>query len=567
MEKIVLPLSRGVGVAINGKLCISLIDENGNKRVGGEKININEKLWKIPVLRAFLYFFYGLFFYFKSIFLQNEIEENGKDKNKSAANAEKINLTSTYFLLAASLIAMFLFGFLILGVVPAKIFNKFFEYNYDYYFRSFMIALFRFVLIYAIFAFLRFMPFMSSLYAFNGAGNLFLAGKGQNYKTTNYPLNFLNFMLNVFAFSTFVISLIAVNISWIVNFVINLTIFALFIPIIFEFLRFASNCKWGWIKDLTLVTDWLVTIKPNITHKEVLLVAKRELENFEDFEKTEGGNVPMSAVFAEMSTKLNVSDGVEQSDIDWIVATVLDKNRAEVKLCRFVTQKQYREIMRACQRRAKGEPLSSIFGFVEFYGLRFEVNRKVLSPRMDTEILVEEVIKRAREEECKTILDLCTGSGAIAVSLAKYTDCKIYASDISKQALVIAEINAKNNEAKVEFSHSDLTKGLKKGRKYDIIVSNPPYIKSGDIEKLDIEVKKYDPRLALDGGEDGLDFYRRIAKEAVTKLNKKGWLYLEIGKGQGEDVAAILQENGFENVSTIKDYNKIERVVYGRTSK
>ena len=107
--------------------------------------------------------------------------------------------------------------------------------------------------------------------------------------------------------------------------------------------------------------------------------------------------------------------------MDWIVATVLGKNRAEIKLCRFVSQKEYREIMRACDRRAKGEPLSNIFGFVEFYGLKFDVNKKVLSPRMDTEVLVEAVIKKASETDASSILDLCTGSGAIAVSLAKYT--------------------------------------------------------------------------------------------------------------------------------------------------
>ena len=127
--------------------------------------------------------------------------------------------------------------------------------------------------------------------------------------------------------------------------------------------------------------------------------------------------------------------------------------------------------------------------------------------------------------------------------------------------------NALKNEAKVDFSQSDLTKGLKKNRKYDIIVSNPPYIKSEDIDKLDVEVKKYDPKLALDGGDDGLDFYRRIVQEAPSKLTKKGWLYFEVGKGQAEDVCVLMQENGFDNVQTIKDYNKIERVVYGRISK
>ena len=131
----------------------------------------------------------------------------------------------------------------------------------------------------------------------------------------------------------------------------------------------------------------------------------------------------------------------------------------------------------------------------------------------------------------------------------------------------MAEANAKKNEVKVEFCQSDLMKSLKKGRKYDIIVSNPPYIKSGDIEKLDIEVKKYDPKLALDGGEDGLDFYRKIIDEAKSKLTKKGWLMFEVGQGQSDGVCELMQKAGYDNVQAVKDYSKIERVIYGRLSK
>ena len=186
---------------------------------------------------------------------------------------------------------------------------------------------------------------------------------------------------------------------------------------------------------------------------------------------------------------------------------------------------------------------------------------------METEILVEEALKKINETDAENVLDLCTGSGAIAISIAKFSSCKVSASDISKQALAVAEANAKKNEVKVEFCQSDLMKSLKKGRKYDIIVSNPPYIKSGDIEKLDIEVKKYDPKLALDGGEDGLDFYRKIIDEAKSKLTKKGWLMFEVGQGQSDGVCELMQKAGYDNVQAVKDYSKIERVIYGRLSK
>ena len=363
------------------------------------------------------------------------------------------------------------------------------------------------------------------------------------------------------------ISLLSVNIFWPVNFLLNLLLFLTVVPIVYEILRFASVTKAVWVKDVAIVTNWLVSIRPTTTQSEVLAVARKELDFYSDFEKTENGRVAMSSLYAEMETKLKASDKFEPSDCDWIISTVLNKNRAEAKLERSVSLKEYREIVRACDRRAKGEPLSNIFGFVEFYGLRFDVNKKVLSPRMETEILVEEALKKINETDAENVLDLCTGSGAIAISIAKFSSCKVSASDISKQALAVAEANAKKNEVKVEFCQSDLMKSLKKGRKYDIIVSNPPYIKSGDIEKLDIEVKKYDPKLALDGGEDGLDFYRKIIDEAKSKLTKKGWLMFEVGQGQSDGVCELMQKAGYDNVQAVKDYSKIERVIYGRLSK
>ncbi len=568
MEKIVLPLGNGIGIYEKGRLCVSIIDTNGNKKVGGKMIKGIKKFFTLPFIRGFTFFVLGIYLYIQSFVLMEELEDRpDSEKNKSFKVAKNITIASVYIVLIAMIIASFLFGFLMLAILPSFLFNKAFPDSSSYYFRSFIIALFRFSLLYVIFIALRFLPFMSGLYSFNGAGNIYLSGKEDAIRPRTYPLNYLNFLLNIFLFSTFVISLISVNVYWLANFAINLIIFLAIVPLIFEALLFASKTKAVWIKDIAIVTNWLVSIRPNTTQKEVLSVAQKELENYNDFEKIENGRVALSSVYAEMETKLKVSERYEPSDCDWIIGTVLDKNRAEIKLERSVSLKEYREIIRACERRAKGEPLSNIFGFVEFYGLRFDVNKKVLSPRMDTEILVSEALKKINENDAETVLDLCTGSGAIAIALAKYSSCKVTASDVSKQALTVAETNAKKNDVKIDFCQSDLFKSLKKGRKYDIIVSNPPYIKSGDIEKLDVEVKKYDPRLALDGGEDGYDFYRKITEQAKDKLKQKGWLMLEVGQGQSDYVCELLQNAGYDNVQSVKDYNKIERVVYGRLSK
>ncbi len=565
MGKIVLPMGNGVGVLSEDKLCVSIIDSNGDKKVDGKKIKPNKKFMDYFFIRGFTYFFKGIYYYYQAYELQSELEVNGEDKNKSAKNAGKLNFFSGYILFFASIIISFLFGLLVLGFLSSYVINIGFEFS-SYYLKSFMISLFRVGVVYIILLLLRFIPFMSGVYSFNGAGCMFISDK-ESFQNRAYPLNFLNFLVNIFIISLFVISLVAININFIANFFINLSIFLICIPISYELLRFVTFTKLLWLKDIALITNFLVCMKPNITHEEVMMAAKNEMTNFDDFERLVKDRVSMSALFAEMQTKLKASDKYEESDIDWIIATILNKNRSEIKLLRSVSAKEYREIMRACERRAKGEPLSNIFGFVEFYGLRFDVNKKVLSPRMETELLVDEAIKKIRDFELSTVLDMCTGSGAIAITIAKFTSCKVSGIDISKQALAIAQNNAEKNNVKVEFIASDLFKGLKKKKKYDIIISNPPYIKSGDIEKLDIEVKKYDPRLALDGGEDGLDFYRKIIGEAPKHLNKKGWIFFEVGKGQANSVCDLLQENNFENIEIIKDYNKIERIVYGRIGK
>ncbi len=568
MDKMFLPLGNGIGLFDNDKLCVSIIDQNGDKKVGGKMVKPIKKFWLLPIIRGYTFFIRGILLYISVFILQSSLDtRKEEDKNKSYKQAKKLDFASGYIALIASVIIAFLFGFLILGLFPSYLFNKAFEYSTNYYFRSFMIALIRFAIVYIIMVLLRFSSIMNGIYSFNGAGNQFMFGKADTIRSRTYPLNFLNFLINIFIFSLFVVSLVAVNINFIVNFFCNLAIFLFVIPLCYETLRYITYTKYVWLKDIALVTNWLVCMKPNITQEEVLTVAQMEISSYENFETTGKDRISMSALYAEMQTKLRAVEKLEKSDIDWIIATVLRKNRVEIKLVRSVSQKEYREIMRACERRAKGEPLSNIFGFVEFYGLRMDVNKKVLTPRMETEILIEEAIKKIREFELEKVLDLCTGSGAIAIAVAKYTDAKVTAIDISKPALQVAENNAIKNDVKIEFLQCDIFKGLKKSKKYDIIISNPPYIKTSDIEKLDIEVKKYDPRLALDGGNDGLDFYRQITMNARQHLNKKGWLFFEVGQGQAEKVQDMMQENGFEEINIVKDYNKIERIVYGRISK
>ena len=211
----------------------------------------------------------------------------------------------------------------------------------------------------------------------------------------------------------------------------------------------------------------------------------------------------------------------------------------------------------------QGMPIEHITHQKEFMKLNFYVDENVLIPRQDTEILVEEVIDIAKKIKAKKILDLCTGSGAIAVSLAKYIDnCEVTALDISPKALEIAKLNAKNNEVenKITFIESNIFENLPL-EKYDIIVSNPPYIKKEIIKTLNKDVQR-EPRIALDGGDDGLDFYRKIIKEAYEYLKFKGYLCLEIGYDQKEDVIRLInQEDKYINTYSKKDLFGNDRIV------
>lgn len=251
-----------------------------------------------------------------------------------------------------------------------------------------------------------------------------------------------------------------------------------------------------------------------------------------------------------------------------------DRNDLLVHGDKEVPPEQCDRYVEYIQRRQKREPLQQITGYQEFMGLRFKVTPDVLIPRQDTETLVEEALKHLGDVEKPEILDMCTGSGCILLSLLlERQDACGTGVDVSPEALEVAKKNAGilKVENRADFVESDLfsapyfcEKGGKDSGKYDILISNPPYIATEEIETLMEEVRLHDPRKALDGMEDGLYFYRKITAEAGRYLKPGGWLLYEIGCTQGEAVSEMLRNAGFEKVQVVKDLPGLDRVVMGQ---
>lgn len=272
----------------------------------------------------------------------------------------------------------------------------------------------------------------------------------------------------------------------------------------------------------------------------------------------------------EEGRRVLAAAGIEEAALDarLLLEYVCHTNRNTLLVHgeREVEDIHVKEYLELIEKRSLRVPLQHLTGTQYFMGLEFKVNKHVLIPRQDTEILVEEVMKELHDG--MRVLDMCTGSGCILLSILYYTNgCIGVGADISNDALLVAEENAKRifeqgtRNPQVTLVQSDLFKEIE--GVFDVIVSNPPYIKTNVIDTLMPEVKEYEPIMALDGMEDGLFFYRRIIVESRDHLAKGGRLYFEIGHDQGDEVSQLMCEAGFKEVEVLKDYAGLDRVVFG----
>ena len=571
MRAIFFPSPNGVCLSCNEKEVISVTDAMGQKKLKSFKTRNKVIFWHFPFIRGLQFLFCGLFMFFSSLISSFDLSGKVvKVKNLKKYYIQKIVILTLVVLLGIGL------SELLMGFAANRLAYLIVDYRGNTLLRNLIMLIFKIVIFYSLMLSLRTLSGVIDFFRFNRACELSSKPARKDKKVGRFIWlkdwmsgeigcsNFCNYIVFVFLSDIIVITLVGGGFGILFKLLFHIAVMLVSSMVCYEILVAVENIK--MLNPLKWLTFVLVSAKPTRTHFETVSIAYQEmgiLQKGRDFMEDENKHA-FSVVLTEVKNKLSVAGVTDKSDAEWIIATVLGKNRAEIKLVPFVSDKQYEDIMKATERRAKGESIDNIFGFTEFYGIRFDVNKKVLTPRMETELLVEQVLKCQKNFKNCTILDLGTGSGAIAVAIAKNCDAKVTAIDVSKVALSVAEQNAKKNDVRIEFLHSNLFQDLKRKRKFDIIVSNPPYIPSSEIEKLDKNVRECDPLVALDGGEDGLDFYREIISKLGKRLNSGGYVFFGVGKGQASEVKKLLKESGFEEIKTTKDYNKIERIVSGK---
>ena len=352
-----------------------------------------------------------------------------------------------------------------------------------------------------------------------------------------------------------------------VRFIFKLLLLPVVAGVSYEILRLLSKTK----SKIFLIFKWPGLLLQKLTTREpedgmiecAITAFTTVLKMDEDDtvpEKVFATSGKMSALLKNTKRRF-AQIAIDEEDAEWIFALVLNIPKSAVATEeRILKIAQAKEIVRIADERLTGRPLWYIIGDTDFCGYKIKVDERVLIPRPETEELAMLVVGAA--EEGQSVLDLCTGSGALAIAVYKELEkynrkVKMTATDISAEALELAKENAEANEADILFIQSDLFTRIR-GR-FDIIVSNPPYIPSKDIDGLQKEVKDFEPRLALDGGEDGLNIYRRIAQEAGKYLNRGGTIIMEVGEGEANEVVKMFKSSSYAMI--IKDFNGVDRYV------
>ena len=361
------------------------------------------------------------------------------------------------------------------------------------------------------------------------------------------------------------------GIGWaddIISFIVKIIFLPVVAGISYEVLRLLSKTDSVLVLPLKApgyLLQKLTTREPDDPMIECAIAAFKKAKEMEDDpnspERSFVTETKLSKLLETMKSRFE-KRGIDASDAEWIVSLTLDIPRSALSQERIVSRKECREIVNIFDERMTGRPLWYIFGDTDFCGCKIKVDERVLIPRPETELLVRQALAALKDGD--SMLDLCTGSGAIAVAVAveaaKKKSVTIVGADISEDALEVARENARINQASVTFVKADLFDGIR--GKFDLITANPPYIKSSEIASLDQEVRDFEPRIALDGGEDGLDFYRRIAERIRRYIVRGGMCIMECGEGQAQEIIRIFRETArCDFAMVVRDDAGVERIV------
>ena len=353
----------------------------------------------------------------------------------------------------------------------------------------------------------------------------------------------------------------------VLRFLINIAIELVLLPLIagfsYEILKFLAKFDNKFINIFKapgkLIQKTLTTREPDLAMIEVAIAAFNKVLEMDADPAVAETEFVTSGILSKMLSALKEKfkkNGIDESDAEWIYSIVLGIKRSELSSERMIAPSESKKIKEIADKRLTGRPLWYIVGDTEFFGCKIKVDERALIPRPETELLADYTVKSV--EDGDKVLDMCTGSGCIAISVARRCAKRrvsVTAADISDAAIMLARENAQLNGVNVDFVQSDLFTNVR-GR-FNVIVCNPPYIRSDEIASLQKEVREFEPRIALDGGADGLDFYRRIAKSIRSYLARDGVLLLECGEGQTEEILKIFGKCSY--VMPIKDLSGVDR--------
>ncbi len=576
------------GVMMRGKTAMATAVRDGDGIIRIETKRIKQRksfFYKLPIVRGVVSFIQSLFGGTAVLMRSADVFGEGEPSKfeKWMADKLKVNVMSvisTISLVLGLFLAVFLFMFL--PQTLRSLLEKWFSVEFDVWARNFIEGGLKLLIFLTYILLTSLLKDIRRTFMYHGAEHKTITcyEKGLPLTVENAKkckrvhdrcgTTFIVFvmLISIIAFAIFESVLVSNQIE--LHKAVRVLCKIAFLPIIaglsYELLKALSKTDFFLFYPLKvpgLLLQRITTREPSEDMLEVAIASFKKVLEMDSDESIPEVSFTVSKrtkdLLEEVKNTLKNAGITEEAEAEWIVSLTLNVKRDELDNDKMVSPKFVDDINKIVNERITGRPLWYCIGDTEFYGYKIKVDERCLIPRPETELLAEEVIKSCKENTY--VLDLCTGSGAIAIAVKKESGAIVTAIDVSKDALDIAKENAKINNADIEFIESDLFEGVSEGpdRKFDIIVSNPPYIKSEDILTLQKEVKEFEPSLALDGGKDGLDFYRIICNNARNYLNDNGILLLECGYNQAEEIKNLLVDA--KKVEIIKDYENIDRIV------